>query len=296
MPYFLPPKIENNEVGFNFCACLYGDLKKQGGNEIVVDFSTCSLFEGNLAAIMGAIFDVLAAEGHQIFLKPPLNKTVKKSLGRNHFFDAWNLETGVQDKENYVNYHSFEIDAIQTFKDYINQELLNKQKFPAHTDKAGRFIVDNIYEIYANATMHGDARKVTCCGEYDNTAHVLHMTIVDCGRTIEENVNEHFKKLGKNSISADEAIRWAFVEGNTTKNNTGGLGLAQLKEFIRMNKGSLDIISGRGWVVLNGEEEETHLLETAFPGTIVNLNFNFDDEDYYYMTSEKQSIDINDIL
>ena len=72
--------------------------------------------------------------------------------------------------------------------------------------------------------------------------------------------------------------------------------MAQLKEFIRMNKGSLDIISGRGWVVLNGEEEETHLLETAFPGTIVNLNFNFDDKDYYYMTSEKQSIDINDIL
>ena len=63
-----------------------------------------------------------------------------------------------------------------------------------------------------------------------------------------------------------------------------------------MNKGSLDIISGNGWVYMNGEIEETHLLKTSFPGTIVNLNFNFDDQDYYYLTSEKQSIDINDIL
>ena len=296
MPYFLPSKIENNEIGFNFFASLYEDLKKQGDREIVVDFSTCFLFEGNLAAIMGAIFDVLAADGHQIFLKPPLNKTVKKSLGRNHFFNAWNLETGVQDKENYVEYHSFEIDAIQTFKEYINRELLNKQRFPSHTEQAGKYIVDNICEIYVNATMHGNAHRVTCCGEYDTTKHILHMTIVDCGRTIEENVNEHINKLGKKNISADEAILWAFIEGNTTKSNTGGLGLAQLKDFIRMNKGSLDIISGKGWVLLKGEKEETHLLRTAFPGTIVNLNLNFDDKDYYYMTSEKQSIDINYIL
>lgn len=296
MPYYLPHKIENNEIGFNFFACLYEDLKKQGNNVIVVDFGTCSLFEGNLAAVMGAIFDVLVAEGHKIFLEPPLNKSVKKSLGRNHFFNAWNLETGVQDKENYVNYQSFEVDSIQSFKEYINRELINKQKFPAHTEKAGRFIVDNIYEIYANATMHGNARRVNCCGEYDTKMHILHMTIVDCGRTIEENVNEHLRKLGKDCVSAEEAIIWAFIEGNTTKSNTGGLGLAQLKEFIRMNKGSLDIISGKGWVSLNEDKEEKHLLQTAFPGTIVNLNFNFDDTDYYFLTSEKQSIDINDIL
>lgn len=296
MSYFLPSKIENNEIGFNFFACLYNELKNAEGDKIVVDFSTCTLFDGNLAAIMGAVFDVLVAEGYQIFLKPPLNERVKQSLGMNHFFDSWNLEIGYQDKENYVRYRSFEVDAVQEFKEYINNELLNKQKFPSHTENAGRFIVDNIYEIYANATMHGDAHKVSCCGEYDTANHVLHMTIVDCGRTIEENVNEHKRQLGECVISADEAIKWAFIEGNTTKSDTGGLGLSQLKEFIRMNKGSLDIISGNGWVYMNGEIEETHLLKTSFPGTIVNLNFNFDDQDYYYLTSEKQSIDINDIL
>lgn len=296
MIYALPSKIENNEVGFNFFARLYKELTAEGDKELFVDFGTCSLFEGNLAAIMGAIFDVLVVEGYQIYLEAPSKVNVKNSLGRNNFFKAWKLDTGLQDKENYINYRSFEINAIQEFKDYITNELVHKQKFPQHTDKAEKFIVDNIYEIYANATMHGNARRVNCCGEYDNKKHILHMTIVDCGRTIEENVNEHLGKLGKGSLSAVEAIVWAFVEGHTTKNNTGGLGLAQLKEFIRMNKGSLDIVSGKGWVVLNGDDEETHLLETAFPGTIVNLNFNFDDKDYYYMTSEKQSIDINDIL
>ena len=74
------------------------------------------------------------------------------------------------------------------------------------------------------------------------------------------------------------------------------MGLAQLKEFIRMNNGSLDIISGNGWVSLRGQEEEAHILSTSFPGTIVNLNFNFDDKDYYYMNNEQQPIDINNLL
>ena len=74
------------------------------------------------------------------------------------------------------------------------------------------------------------------------------------------------------------------------------MGLAQLKQFIRMNNGSLDIISGNGWISLKGQEEQSKILSSAFPGTIVNLNFNFDDQDYYFMSSEKQPIDINDIL
>lgn len=295
MAYLLPSKIQNDEDGFNFFANLYDDLKVLG-NSIVVDFCTCSFFEGNLAAILGAIFDLLVSEGVEILLNPPRNKSVKKSLGRNHFFKAWSIDTGVEDRENYIDYRSFDINATQDFKEYVNTELINKQKFPAHTEMAGRFIVDNIYEIYANATMHGDAKKVTCCGEYDDVAHILHMTIVDCGRTIQDNVNEYLAKRSEKGVQADEAIKWAFVEGNTTKSETGGLGLAQLKQFIRMNNGSLDIISGRGWVSLRGQKEQSYILKSAFPGTVVNINFNFDDQDYYYMSSEKQPIDINDIL
>ena len=224
LTYQLPSKIENNELGFNFFARLYYDLKALG-TEVVVDFQTCSLFDGNFAAIMGAIFDMLVAEGVQIGLIPPLNKSVKKTLGRNHFFKAWSLETGVQGKENYINYRSFEIDATNDFKEYVNKELINKQKFPLHTEKAGKFIVDNIYEIYANATMHGNAKKVTCCGEYDTNTHVLHMTIVDCGLTIEDNVNNYLKNI----LPADEAIKWAFIEGHTTKKRNRRIGTCTIK-------------------------------------------------------------------
>ena len=134
MDYSLPTKIENNEAGFNFFATLYEDLKKYG-SAVNVDFRTCSCFEGNLAAILGAIFDLLVSEGAEIFLTPPLNKSVKKSLGRNHFFNAWSIDTGVQDKENYIDYRSFDVNATQDFKEYVNAELLNKQKFPAHTER-----------------------------------------------------------------------------------------------------------------------------------------------------------------
>lgn len=295
MTFSLPKIIKTNLQGYEFLAGLYSSLAKED-KDVIVDFSPCLFFDGNLSAAIGAIFDKLTEEGYNVLLVSPINAGVKRTLSRNHFLKAWEIETDNKEKENFVEYCRFNKENSQEFKDYINQQLIKKQKFPHHTELVGKYIISNISEIFANATMHGNSSTVICCGEYSESDKVLHMAIVDYGSTIPGNV-QRYHNLHNLYIPNDcESIIWAFVEGNTTKTNTGGLGLSELKEFISLNHGSLDVVSGKGYITINGDKVDSYELENSFPGTIVNMNFNFDDEKKYLMASEEDNLDLNDLL
>lgn len=144
--------------------------------------------------------------------------------------------------------------------------------------------------------MHGETEYVYACGEYNTKIHTLDMTIVDCGLTIPHNVNTHLSKNGLVTLNPCEAMVWAFEDGNTTKSNTGGLGLAILKQFIGMNKGCLQMVSGNAFLEFDENGTKSQLLSIQFPGTIVNVKFNFDDRNRYLMEGEEDNIDFNDLL
>lgn len=63
-----------------------------------------------------------------------------------------------------------------------------------------------------------------------------------------------------------------------------------------MNDGSIQVVSGCGMIEIRGNDVEQYLLEEEFPGTIVNMKFNFDDKKEYFMTSERKEYNINDLL
>jgi hypothetical protein len=82
--------------------------------------------------------------------------------------------------------------------------------------------------------------------------------------------------------------------GNTTKigNIPGGLGLDIIFEFIKLNKGKIQIVSSDGyWEYRNGKTENK-LFDKPFSGTIVNIEFNLDDKDSYRLTEEVSLEDI----
>lgn len=56
------------------------------------------------------------------------------------------------------------------------------------------------------------------------------------------------------------------------------------------------MISGNGMIEIHGDEVEHFLLNMEFPGTIVNMKFNFDDNKNYFMTSERKDYNANDLL
>lgn len=292
----IPVYLKTNQLGYSFISELYHSVSSQKDKDLIINFSKCQLADGNIAAALGAILDKLLKYGFSIKLSNPSVKQVRKVFSRNHFFRAWEVKTQTEDRENYIDYKKFKSDDSTSFKTYIDNGLIHKQKFPKHTDLAAGHIIESIYEIYANATMHGKTDFVYSFGEYKEDSHILEMTIVDCGVTIPQNVNTYMQSNNEQPLSDCDAIKWAFEKGNTTKDIPGGLGLAILKDFIKMNNGSIQMISGNGMIEIHGDEVEHFLLDMEFPGTIVNMKFNFDDNKNYFMTSERKDYNANDLL
>lgn len=296
--YKLPQKLTTDRYGYEALAKLYYDLSGMPAQEVSIDFDGCEDFGANLVSAIGAILDIYAQRGFVFYIKAHRGGKIYNAISRNQFLGNWDPKVKVKEKENFIIYRKFHRSNSDDFKQYIDEWLIKKQKFPRHTKRAGEKIQESIYEIYTNAIIHGETIYVYSCGEYNPVDYTLDMTIVDCGKTIPSNVNNYMKMLGEPELEPQQAIDWAFVDGNTTKQDTGGLGLWILKDFIRMNKGCLHMISGNAFLEFTEDKNESVCLDTTFPGTIVNMKFRFDDDKNYYMESEKRDnkIDLNDLL
>ena len=259
-----------------------------------MDFAGCIHFDANLSAALGAILNKLEEEGYRVGIKN-IKGGVRRTLSRNCFLKVFSNEATSLEKEDFIEYKKFCCNESTSFKQYIKTGLIEKQNFPKHTERAGDKVLESIYEIYANATNHGDCSHVFCCGELHGDINpVLDVTIVDCGNTIMHNVNKYTKKKGLITMNACEAIEWSMKSGNTTKDVPGGLGLAILQDFIMLNKGALQIVSANGMLEYRNDNTTTSFLTDSFPGTIVNMEFNCKDENIYKLPNE--IVDINNLL
>lgn len=285
---FISQYVAADKTGYEFLSELYDSMCKTQSEDIYVDFTRCKEFDANLSAVMGAFLDKLTEDGHNIFLKSPKSPGVKRALSRNKFFRAFDIETKYEDRENYIEYRRFGVSDTQAFKEYIDVELIRKERFPSCSDKAKLKIIESIYEIFANAVSHSGCNQVYCCGEVHTRKGrtMLDITFVNLGRSVVENVNNYLKSKGKAPMNSCKTLEWAFIEGNTTKQVPGGLGLAILKQFISMNEGTIQMISGDAMLEINGNVSTDTNLDKWFPGTIVTVEFNCDDDKTYMMTDE----------
>lgn len=295
----LIPIIKNDVDGYQYIAGLYHEIKKICPSKIGIDFSSCRRFDANISAALGAILDKLDDEGYQIWLLNISKATagVRRALTRNGFLKAFDITTNNEERENFILYRKFSTEQQEEFKQYILEELINKQKFPKHTNAAGESIQESIFEIYINSITHGGCTNVYCCGEYISKSipETLDMTIVNLGTTIEDNVNRHMLKLNKEQLSSCECIEWAITQGNTTKDVPGGLGFTIICNFIYKNQGKLQIISSDAYWEFCHEGSKSVKMNNKFPGTIVNMEINIDDDTVYY-AGEEDKVNADNIL
>ncbi len=293
-----PGKLMADKAGFDFIASLFYNEAYESYEEIHMDLSPIVYIDANLSAAIGAIFDSLKYyKKKQVFYISPKLKGVRKILSRNHFLQSYDIVTTIDDSEKFIAFKRFNANEIDVFKRYVDDGLIHKKKFPAHTRSVAEKILESIFEIYVNAMTHGDSKVIYCCGEYNekNSQHTLDMTIVDLGITIPYNVNEYLQRKKLDQMSHCDCLEWAFEKGNTTKSDTGGLGLSLLKEFIQLNKGTIQMVSGKGVLEISDKDPIRYELNYEFPGTIVNVKFNFDDTNAYYMKGESQE-NLKDLL
>lgn len=285
MELIVQQKVMSDFDGYNSLINLNYDISQNLDNEIILDFKNNTWFEANLFAILGA-FRSLAEEQKKRVSIINLNTTLQSVIRRNKFLKGSGGVRAPVSKGTIVTYKKFTSYEDIEFMDYILNELLSKPAFPKHSKLLGKKINESIFEIFENARTHGHCKHIHTCGQYypNKTIKRLDMTIVDMGNTIKANVNDFTHK----NFSGSEAIEWALIDGNTTKTGDipGGLGLNIIFEFIQLNKGKIQIVSSDGYWEYSKGETENKLFDHPFPGTIVNIEFNLDDKDYYQLIEE----------
>lgn len=69
------------------------------------------------------------------------------------------------------------------------------------------------------------------------------------------------------------------------------MGLAVIFEFIKLNRGKIQIVSADGYYEYKNDIVTKEDLNTYFDGTIVTLIFNLNDKNYYSLISEKKDLE-----
>lgn len=250
-------------------------------NEIIIfDFTNTNWFDGNLSAVFGAIFINLIENNNKIKVRN-MSYKIKDILTKNKFLSSFGLNPMPDVHNTTIDFNMFNKSDRIHFQEYIDTNLLPKITINMTTDFKYIF-ASNLEEIYQNARTHGNSSKIITCGQWYPNIKIIKFTICDMGKTIYENVKNIIPDL-----SPSESIDWATQYGNSSKplSETGGLGLFNLKNFIKSNQGKMHIVSGNGYW---GFANQINLIDIDyhFNGTIVNLEINLNDRNMYYSVDE----------
>ena len=287
----LPNQINSNIQGYNHLSELFNKSQKVKKENVIIDFSKISFLDGNLSAVLGAIITGMRENLNNVSLVN-IQTQVEKILLKNRFLEFYNGRSVHDNYNTTVQFKKFSVVEGTQFKNYIDKELLTMSGMPQMTINLRNRINRSVLEIFNNASIHGQTDYIFSCGQFYPTLKKLDFTIVDLGHTIRHNVRNYLKEPTKSGV---ESVLWAIQEGHTTKtgNIPGGLGLSLIREFLQLNEGKLQIASSDGYYEECKGEKITEKLNFAFVGTIVNIEFNLNDDKSYSLVEE---VDINNLF
>ncbi len=157
-----------------------------------------------------------------------------------------------------------------------------KPFLPRLTAKLWKQMVENLWEIAHNALFHGESEfGVSACGQFYPQMGYLEVAFYDAGYGIPSRVRGARMIDGTKPDSS--CIEWAMQKGNSTNPlpQTGGLGLHLLQEFLKINGGTIQIVSGDGCFGQCGNDPPSICtLRNSIQGTLVNLRIIYDDSLY----------------
>ena len=291
MDLLLPTNIKSDFHGYKSFIQLYNFIHQSNAAVCTISFEKTRVFDANLSAILGAIIDILEQQKQISIVN--MNQSIRDMLEDNNFIEKSILELKNQNSGNVISFMKFTQYKDIEFMEYVMNEILSKPSFPKHTKMLGKKINESIFELFENARTHGKCNHIYTCGQIIKEEDItrLEFTIVDMGKTIKYNVNEYLNS----NLTGSEAIEWAMKSGHTTKTGdvSGGLGLDIIFEFIKLNKGRIQIVSSDGFWEYSNDKTEMKLFEYPFQGTIANIEFNLNDKSSYRL---KEEIPLEDIF
>ncbi len=237
-------------------------------------------FPANTCSMLGALLSLLQDNLNTIGIDPKRSGNI---LERNGFLAFFGHRKLTDFYNTTISYQVLNPEDDRYFNNYVFKEFLSKPDLPAMTNALKKKLAESIYEIFINAKMHSGTDRIFTCGQFYPAKKKIEFMITDLGIGIREVINRRFKS----NLTAIQAIEWAMIEGNTTKEGvSGGIGFALLKEFIEKNKGVIQIISNEGFWELNQNEISKASFEQEFPGTAINISVSTDDSAHYSLIGE----------
>lgn len=290
MPSDKLTNIHNDLDGYNKLIRFYEEHKDDVFENIEIELTTW--FAANLSAVLGAILDTIKNDGLNGIKFINIQNNIQTILQKNGFLSFYGYDKMHDTFNTTIEYKKLKPTDSRYFNQYLEDDLLNRKELPNMSDAAHERISESIQEMFVNAQIHSETEFIYTCGQFFPSEHRLNFTIVDSGIGFAKRIE---KNLGQ-TISSSDAIRWAMIEGHTTKQGiSGGLGLAILKEFITLNKGKIQIVSGDAFYELFDNTEKIQKLNNYFNGSVISMTFKTDDNKTYKLASEAQE-NINDIF
>lgn len=284
--------LNNNKYTYSKLIELYHTLNSLNQQRIILDFSNITFLSANLLAVLGCCVDhTMVKRNHKIALRNlhPKIKSVMQKNGFNRYF-TWDSIDDVYHST--MSYDIFEstTDHLADFERYLLLNVFSREKLPVMNSAYKNNIIDNLLEMFNNVIDHANSSRVYVCGQFFPKNMDLCFSIVDIGRTINENVTSYLEATAMDI--PDNSLKWAIVPGNSTKalEAPGGLGLSTLLDFLKYNNGSFLLISDREIYELRANKERFNTLELPFPGTIVTITINLQDNQLYFLNQSNNDI------
>lgn len=284
--------LNNNKYTYTKLIKLYHTLNLLDQKSIILDFSNVTFISANLLAVFGCCIDnTMEKRKHRIVLRNlhPKIKNVMQKNGFNKYFTWDNLE------DQYHNTLSYDIfksttEHLADFERYLLLNIFSRNNMPVMNSAYRNSIIDNFLEMFNNVIDHADSDFVYVCGQFFPKSKNLCFSIVDIGKTINENVTSYLRDSAVNF--SDSTLKWAITPGNSTKAQEapGGLGFSTLLAFLKYNNGSFTLISDKEIYELRSNKERFDLLNLPFPGTIVTITINLRDKQLYFLDREENNI------
>jgi hypothetical protein len=247
---------------------------------LILDFSNCQFLRHSAVAFIGGLVRLNQLRQRSVTIDwDSCLTSIAANLRKNGFYNTFS-NTAQEFNGNAIPYREYPIQDSNNFVLYLSEFWLGR----GWIDISENFkieIINKIGEIYENAFEHAESQVgVFACGQrYPNLCE-LNLTIVDFGVGIPQRVRNH---RGDSSISATEAMKWAIMRGNTTRLDSvsGGEGLDTIQRFVTQNKGTIQIISHNGYILLDQHGVNCKECFSSFEGTLINIKLNCDESRYY---------------
>lgn len=233
-----------------------------------------------ITIIAGLIYYCLQTKKIQIRYIPPEDKRLKDYLAQIGFNSFFHING-----EDIHKNTSIELKQLETLEPIYIERLIvlidSKMKLSKGIKDSLKM---SMQEIFTNVFDHSkSANGCFVCAQYYPTTMIIRLCITDFGVGILSNLKEKYR------INTDiKAIKLSVKEGITSRPQSAGFGLTHIRNFLKINQGTLTIISGKGKVNFYSNKVEPYNITKGFDGTIVNLKINANKKSFYFLTTEKK--------